>query len=233
MALDEAQRLDGGVVAFSAAAQQCPLVEVIEDLVPQCVLLFLGGSDRSVEDGSGGEGVKDLVRQSSDDIRIGTVQLCPAFFQDHHPNFLLCRRLRKAYLAVAADRKVIIDQDLLQDTVVQNPGHVESVRVDVQFGEERFDSIVLFGQRGQRTQEIAVSQRALEDVRGGDRAIGEDSIRQDVFDALPSEAVEQFVVQLAQGLLVGREIRVGEGLISASHLADEFFVVGLLDLPDE
>lgn len=73
MALDEAQRFNGGIAAFGAAAQQSSLAEVIKYLVPQCILFFLGGSDGSVEDRRSGECMKDFIRQSSDYIRIRTV----------------------------------------------------------------------------------------------------------------------------------------------------------------
>ena len=73
VALDEAQGFYGGIVAFGAAAQQCSLAEVVKDLVPQRILFFLGGSDGSVEDRRSGESMKHFMRQSSDDILIGTI----------------------------------------------------------------------------------------------------------------------------------------------------------------
>jgi hypothetical protein len=137
--------------------------------------------------------------------------------------------LRKANLSIP-DWEIVINDHLLQHSIMQNPGHVEAIGIHGNLGKNILDSIFLLSERGQSTQQIAIPERSLKNVTRLYLIVSEDCIRGDISNALPSERFQQILVEVAKGLLIGWKIGIGIHVLSASILRDQLFIVGFFDL---
>lgn len=101
--------------------------------------------------------MEDLVGQSSCYSFVGTIELGPYLFEQHHPDFTFASWFGENGLTFEVHREVVVNQNLLVFSIVQHPCHIDAVRTDLEGGEDVFYSVVLFSQGCQRRQEVAVS----------------------------------------------------------------------------
>ena len=116
-------------VTFSTATNESSFVIQLHHLFPGLLHLRNIIIQRSIQDWCRSDGMKGLYRQSPNNHRVRPIQFSVAFLQNHHPNLLTACRLGEINASILIEGEVVIDYNLLINSIMQDPSHVYSIWV--------------------------------------------------------------------------------------------------------
>lgn len=93
---------------------------------------------------------------------VRAVKFSPALLKNHDPYFLSFGRVgsHEAFV-VSANWKIVINNNLFEDSLVEDSSHINPILIDSETGKDAFNSGVLFCQPSDGTEEVTVSDAAL------------------------------------------------------------------------
>ena len=155
------------------------------------------------------------------------MQLGPSFLDNHDPDLSSSSRLGSQQIPVRRTRKIIVNHNLLINSLEQHSCHINSILVHLCATKYLLYSVGALGYSSNRTEKIAVSQSSLKNISRG-KIIGDESW---IFYYLGSSLPNYFIAPNSPRFAVGDEIRITPFLSFPFVLFDQLFVVGLPDLP--